>query len=81
VTALSGAEGAETGERTELQQSIFALPPGSAPAKEANKNPDAAKKHDTTTAGTKRPREEEDDAPMDEDDDDEGADMEMDESD
>jgi len=73
------AAGPNTGERSELQQSIFAAPPGSASAKEAGKAVESAKKPDAAATGTKRPREEEEDEAMDEDD--EGADMEMDESD
>jgi hypothetical protein len=79
VAALAATAGATTGERSELQQSIFAAPPGAAAAKE--KAPEPAKKPDESH-GVKRPRDEEDeeeDVPMDEDD--EGAEMEMDESD
>jgi hypothetical protein len=82
ITALATTAGANIGERSELQQSIFAAPPGAATTKEKEKALELPKKPEETHAGTKRPRDEddEDDAPMDEDDD-EGADMEMDESD
>jgi U2 small nuclear ribonucleoprotein B'' len=84
ITALATTAGANIGERSELQQSIFAAPPGAATTKEKEKEKalELPKKPEETHAGTKRPRDEddEDDAPMDEDDD-EGADMEMDESD
>ncbi|KIW03259.1 uncharacterized protein PV09_05479 [Verruconis gallopava] len=77
ASALAGsaAAGAATGERSELQQSIFSAPPGSSAAKE----PELPKKVEEAHAGVKRPREEEEDEPMEEDD--EGAEMEMDESD
>lgn len=79
VTALATTAGVTTGERSELQQSIFAAPPGSAAANDKEKAPDLPKKPDEGH-GVKRPRDEADDEAMDEDDD-EGADMEMDESD
>lgn len=79
VSALAAAAGNPADDRSELQKSIFAAPPGSVAAREKEKSAELSSKADEAH-GVKRPRDEEDDDAMDEDDDGD-AEMEMDESD